>query len=293
MRTELNSKVNNRFVKLGTPAQFLAMCALASGLLLQGCAPATEFSNVNLTNQIATGDTSENSLDWAGTYQGVIPCASCEGIQTTLTLNQDGSYLLSSTYLGEAPGEVFEQSGSFQWDAAGQVVKLQHSETPVFFRVEENAARQLDLEGQRITGPLADHYRLSKVTAETAASNNAIVGFTDIDWQLTELQGEVVAPDKGVYIHFVADGSVYGYSGCNQFSGSWQQENQRLVLEQLAVTMRACTEPLMQLEQVFLAQLAVADNYSQANSNLSLNKARMAPLARFTVKPVSDDLETP
>lgn len=293
MRTEPNSKVNNRFVKLGTPAQFLAMCALASGLLLQGCAPATEFSNVNLTNQIATGDTSENSLDWAGTYQGVIPCASCEGIQTTLTLNQDGSYLLSSTYLGEAPGEVFEQSGSFQWDAAGQVVKLQHSETPVFFRVEENAARQLDLEGQRITGPLADHYRLSKVTAETAASNNAIVGFTDIDWQLTELQGEVIALDKGVYIHFVADGSVYGYAGCNQFSGSWQQDNQRLVLGQLAVTMRACTEPLMQLEQVFLAQLAVADNYSQANSNLSLNKARMAPLARFTVKPVSDDIETP
>lgn len=293
MHTEHNRKVTYLSLKLGVPAQFLAMCALATGLLLQGCAPAIEPENVNLVSKVTTDDTSENALDWVGTYQGVLPCASCEGIQTTLTLNQDGSYLLSSTYLGEAPGEVFEQSGAFQWDTAGQVVQLQHSETPLFFQVEENAVRQLDLEGQRITGPLAEHYRLSKVAADTAAINNAIAGFTDIDWQLTELQGEVIALDKGVYIHFVADGSVYGYAGCNQFSGRWQQDNQRIVLGQLAVTMRACTEPLMQLEQVFLAQLAVADNYSLADGRLSLNKARMAPLARFAAQAVVDDIEAP
>ena len=48
--------------------------------------------------------------------------------------------------------------------------------------------------------------------------------------------------------------------------------------------MRACPEPQMQLEQQFLANLAMADNYSLAEQSLSLNKARMAPLARFTAK---------
>ena len=37
---------------------------------------------------------SRNSLDWAGTYEGVLPCADCPGTKTRLTLNQDGSYRL-------------------------------------------------------------------------------------------------------------------------------------------------------------------------------------------------------
>ena len=29
---------------------------------------------------------SRNALDWAGTYEGVLPCADCPGIQTRLSL---------------------------------------------------------------------------------------------------------------------------------------------------------------------------------------------------------------
>ena len=34
---------------------------------------------------------SRNSLDWAGIYEGVLPCADCPGIQTRLTLSRDES----------------------------------------------------------------------------------------------------------------------------------------------------------------------------------------------------------
>jgi uncharacterized lipoprotein NlpE involved in copper resistance len=37
---------------------------------------------------------SRNSLDWAGTYEGVLPYADCPGTKTRLTLNYDGSYRL-------------------------------------------------------------------------------------------------------------------------------------------------------------------------------------------------------
>ena len=36
----------------------------------------------------------QNALDWNGTYQGLLPCASCEGIATELVLNDDGTYRL-------------------------------------------------------------------------------------------------------------------------------------------------------------------------------------------------------
>ena len=49
---------------------------------------------------LPTGDNSQTSLDWAGTYFNVLPCASCEGIETWVTLNQDGTFQLKTNYLG-------------------------------------------------------------------------------------------------------------------------------------------------------------------------------------------------
>ena len=36
-------------------------------------------------------DSSATSLDWEGVYRGVVPCADCEGIVTTITLRRDGT----------------------------------------------------------------------------------------------------------------------------------------------------------------------------------------------------------
>ena len=34
-------------------------------------------------------DSAETSLDWAGEYEGIFPCADCEGIKIELDLNPD------------------------------------------------------------------------------------------------------------------------------------------------------------------------------------------------------------
>ena len=41
----------------------------------------------------------ETSLDYRGTYKGVLPAADCPGIETTLTLRPDGMYDLHMRYL--------------------------------------------------------------------------------------------------------------------------------------------------------------------------------------------------
>lgn len=108
--------------------------------------------------------TSQNSLDWAGTYSGIMPCADCEGIETELTLNNDNTYTLKTSYLGvEEPADE-TLTGSFTWED-GNIIKLggisDNSRSP-FVKVEENRVRYLGLQRNVITGELESYYILSK-----------------------------------------------------------------------------------------------------------------------------------
>lgn len=153
-------------------ALYLSLFVATTAMLLSGCSPepAGNAGPASTSTAAAMSSNSRNALDWAGTYQGVLPCASCEGIKTTITLTADGQYQLQSIYLGEEPANQFDESGSFSWDDSGGKIRLNsESNEARWFRVEENALRQLDIEAEVISGELAEHYRLAKVSAEVAA----------------------------------------------------------------------------------------------------------------------------
>ncbi|NRF38919.1 copper resistance protein NlpE [Pedobacter foliorum] len=104
----------------------------------------------------------KTSLDWNGTYKGITPCADCEGIETEVTLNKDMTFIVKTTYKGKSD-KVFEEKGSFKWDATGSKISLEGlKDRPSQFFVGENTLTQLDLEGNRITGALAENYILKK-----------------------------------------------------------------------------------------------------------------------------------
>ncbi|TDQ16910.1 putative lipoprotein NlpE involved in copper resistance [Algoriphagus boseongensis] len=111
-----------------------------------------------------SGDNSQTSLDWNGTYFGVLPCASCEGIETWVTLNSDGTFDLKTHYLGlnDAREEIF--TGNFSWDKTGSMVSLEGliGNYPGKYKVGENQIWHLDRDGNRISGDLADRYILKK-----------------------------------------------------------------------------------------------------------------------------------
>ncbi|ABN62353.1 copper resistance protein NlpE [Shewanella baltica] len=104
------------------------------------------------------GDTSQNSLDWAGSYEGVLPCASCEGMQTLITLQADNSFVQETVYLGKDE-KILKLMGKAAWDEKGQKITL---EDGTQYLVGENQLIMLDTEGQRITGDLAANYVLKK-----------------------------------------------------------------------------------------------------------------------------------
>ena len=226
---------------------------------------------------VADGHNSANSLDWAGVYKGVLPCANCEGIETSLTLKMDNSYQLSTTYLGK-DAMPFKQQGSFEWDTKGSMIRLlNQKDGPALYKVGENQLLQLDMEGQLITGDLADNYKLNKQPPV------AELKLTGVRWRLTELMGQAVPatePDLTPYLQFGEDGRVSGFAGCNQFTGAYETEGLRLSFKPMATTEKACLNA--SVEQQFLTTIQGIDNYSLNESGLAFYKARTAALLRFT-----------
>jgi len=144
-----------------------SLCCIALlALFTTACSEAPKEDTAVDTTQVQTdaaktvpvGDTSQNSLDWAGSYEGVLPCASCEGIQTLITLQSDNSFVQETVYLGKDE-KILKLMGKAAWDEKGQKITL---EDGTQYLVGENQLIMLDTEGQRITGDLAANYVLKK-----------------------------------------------------------------------------------------------------------------------------------
>ncbi|MBD1433122.1 copper resistance protein NlpE N-terminal domain-containing protein [Sphingobacterium sp. DN00404] len=103
---------------------------------------------------------SQNSVDWIGTYETVLPCADCPGIKTVLVLHEDETFQISSEYLER--DTKFEDKGTFVWQNNGSTVHLKGKDTDIKLKVGENRLFQLDQEGKEITGDLAEHYMYKK-----------------------------------------------------------------------------------------------------------------------------------
>lgn len=117
--------------------------------------PAQEFTGQD-------GHTTQNSVDWDGTYQGVIPCADCPGIKVTIVLNPDGTFQREDVYMDKKDGTINE-TGSFTWDKTGTIVTLKGKDQTSQFKVQEGNIVMLDTDGNIIEGPLAQNYVLQKL----------------------------------------------------------------------------------------------------------------------------------
>lgn len=236
-----------------------------------GCKPTRLNDN---TGEAMTADNSRNSLDWQGVYRGVLPCADCSGIRTQIILNKDLTYEMALQYVGKESG-VIKSNGMFQWNGAGGIITLTGSREPNQYLVGEGKLFKLDKDGKRIQGDLAEQYVLKK-------GDNEII---EKYWKLVELRGKKVTPfeNQNREPHFILkeiDKNVIGHGGCNSFHGVYElSTGNRIRFSKMASTLMACEN--MELEKEFLDVLEMADNYYVNVDTLQLNRARMAPLARF------------
>jgi heat shock protein HslJ len=238
--------------------------------------------NPDTTASLPTGDNSMTSLDWNGTYKGVVPCADCEGIETVLTLNLNKTYTLTTKYLGKKDAKLTSSSGSFTWSADGSTITLEAiKNAPSQYKVGENKLIQLDMSGKMIEGQLAPKYVLEK---QTDAPTGSDISMTDTYWKLTELLGKPVdttVKRKEMFLQFDKEGGrVTGNGGCNSVSGTYTvEDNGKITMSKMISTRMACSA--MQDESAFLQALSKVNTYILNGNKLQLTTGKMAPLLVF------------
>ena len=144
--------------------KILTIALVAVLLYLEACAPTAETGGGSQGGQIPTGDNSRTSLDWPGIYTGSLPCADCEGIQITLQIEHNLSYILRRKYIGKSDS-VYASGGTFRWNEEGNKITLISPEkdpTHTTYFVGENTLTQLDANGEKIQGALGEKYILRK-----------------------------------------------------------------------------------------------------------------------------------
>lgn len=215
--------------------------------------------------------TSRNALDWAGVYEGVLPCADCPGIKTRLILARDGRYELATQYLERqaAPSVVH---GSFTWHTSGNAISLDAAGGGGQFAVGEGRLVPLDASGAPVRSPKGV-LTLAAAAEPDRSGQQGAWGPPGADlprtleahrWRLdsaTDGAGQrigAVFPAAGRPFVFGFSGSrVLVEGGCNSIRGGYRvAADGRLEFGQMAATMMACEPALMQADAALAKLLA-------------------------------------
>jgi len=237
------------------------MFIVAFALSVNACRSKRQIS----INNIVTAQ------ELSGIYTGILPCASCSGIQTRIDISADLTYTLQTRYIDRSD-EIYTYHGKYEWDAVSKTVTF--DDRLIGQCLFENNTLYVLADGKKNESINAENYRLTKV------DQNLVEKY----WKLLELHGNPIAPvnnSKEAHIIFHIDGNRFsGDAGCNRFMGSYKtKEHNSIAFSSAASTMMMCLD--MEIETQFLQLLETADSYSVRNDTLILYRANTTPLAKL------------
>lgn len=105
----------------------------------------------------------EESFDWVGEYEGVLPCDDCEGLYTNIILEPDGKTTLQRVYVGKEDEGYIAKSRLRWYEKYNLLYIREWDESFSKFYVGDGMMIQLDDNWNRHTGPDANQYNLRKL----------------------------------------------------------------------------------------------------------------------------------
>lgn len=174
---------------------------------------------------VADMHNAKNSLDWTGVYKGVLPCASCQEIKTTIILNDNNTFERTDIYVKDKE-EVFVENGDFSWDNTNNIITLniKGEVNPQKYKVIEGKLLMLDAEGKENQGELADNYILTKVELTDISGSyfkgEKAKGYYD-ELMVTSLENDMYA---------IKISSGKAKKGCN-FEGKGVLQNNKIIID--------------------------------------------------------------
>lgn len=157
----------------------------------------------------------------------------------------------------------------------------------IIFSLSQCKTKPQVVSGDDQSSASADTLKNSADTAARSTTDSSTAqqdGITEKYWKLTELMGKPIpqtpADKKEIHIKFRSTNNLEGFGGCNGLGATFEiKEGDRITISSIIRTQMACPE--LDIENELIKVLETADNYNHSGDKLVLNKARMAPLARF------------
>lgn len=243
----------------------------ASLIGVSGC-KSKQQQNVVAANPkpASISDKAKNSLNWAGTYSGTLPCADCSGIETKISLFSDSTYQMRQQYTGKA--KEFEEKGHFKWVLPNEIIAVVDAKGDIsgHFYVQENQLTLLDSEGKPIE--TKHNLILNKL-------NNPLF---EKNWKLVELNGKPIGNSRAFIVFNPLNNKVNGNMGCNSFFGSYELiGNNGIKFSQMTSTKMMCIDENQAIENELSQIINTIDNYAITDNKLTFSRAKMSPLAVF------------
>src|SRR5690625_1003214 len=132
------------------------------------------------------------------TYNGVIPCADCEGILYELSLGEGQRFGESLTYIGES-NRPFTETGSYTIRDDTLLVLEGKENEPAYFAIRDSVLVMLDQKKERITGSLANFYILDRKDSFSVREDRQ---WTDLRRQGVDFRATGNEPFWGTQIDF-------------------------------------------------------------------------------------------
>ena len=231
--------------------------------MLSACAQEKEVTPVKpAVASPVDSHTSRNSLDWAGVYEGVLPCADCPGIKTRLTLGSDGTFERQTQYLDRETVPRTEL-GQFTWRASGNVISLDANGGGQQYAVGEGRLIVLNRDGTH-PAPQASNRVLARVAKQTPAGGDLSQILENHRWTLVSAtdtenrRNDILFPVADNPFVFSFSGAALNARGsCNTLRGSYQiNAAGQLNIGRMAATMMACDPASMKADTALAALLA-------------------------------------
>lgn len=106
-------------------------------------------------------------------WRGVLPCADCEGIETSLFLEKDGTWVMNQHYQSAKAPSTFASYGTWA-RTADKLVLTDTAGEKRYFRAKGEGLEMLDMQGNPIVSQF--NYTLAPITAALPATPMAMRG---------------------------------------------------------------------------------------------------------------------
>jgi heat shock protein HslJ len=112
------------------------------------------------------------------------------------------------------------------------------------------------------------------VLACSPGGDTANGGLGNTSWTVISIGGQDTIPEARPTMTFDAGGTVSGSTGCNQYSGQFHTDGDRIAFGPMSSTLMGCEDPRAQQEAAFLSALGGAATWRLAEGgNLLIDGA--------------------